>query len=138
MKYILQKPMLFEIGENILAQFPEKKLKVFFYTAGCEWWKIDITSDFDTDGLEYFSYLWKEIYYTKEDTEKLEGGKILLKPAKKSEEFSKHAPTKYMFLSPKVESRCGCATSVAFEKKLLPSVKLKNLRKIFKGTLEKK
>gem|GEM_PF-3877635 len=36
MKYILQKPMLFEIGENILAQFPEKKLKVFFYTAGCE------------------------------------------------------------------------------------------------------
>gem|GEM_PF-4063666 len=80
----------------------------------------------------------KEIYYSKEDAEKLNGGKILLKITKKSEENSPHTPSKYMFLSPKVQSRCSCATSVAFEKKLLPSIKLKNLRKIFRTSLDKK
>ncbi len=121
--------MIFEIDKQIVEKFSENDIKVYFYTSGCEWTKINLTPDFEKTNLESFSLHGKTIYFEIKDKNKLEGAKIL----KKVDTGTGHKSNdKYLFISPKVESRCGCATSFSFEKKLIDKNKLKTLQWLFK------
>lgn len=121
--------MILEIDEQILRDFPEKNLKVYFYQAGCEGTKIHITWDFQMDDCEFISLHGKNIYFEAKQKSQLDGGKIL----KKTSSGNGHTSyEKYIFISPKVQSRCGCATSFSFDKKLIDTQKLKTLQGLFK------
>ncbi|MGE4444287.1 MAG: hypothetical protein AB7E37_04815 [Candidatus Altimarinota bacterium] len=121
--------MIFEVDKQILEKFSENDIKVHFYTSGCEGTKVNLTSDFEKTNLESFALHGKTIYFESQDKDKLEGAKIL----KKVDTGKGHqSDDKYLFISPKVESRCGCATSFSFEKKLIDKNKLKTLQGLFK------
>ena len=120
--------MKLTIDINIIKWFEKENIKVYFYESGCEGTKVALTQDFDMAGLEYTKVLWKNIYFDPKDAPNLDGGKILPKPDKSEGHASDE---KYIFLSPKIKSRCGCATSFSFENKLIDSNKLKKLKKIF-------
>lgn len=117
------------IDITIIKWFEKENIKVYFYESGCEWTKVALTQDFNTDGLECTHVLWKNIYFEPKDALNLDGGKILPKPDKSEGHKSED---KYIFLSDKIKSRCGCATSFSFEKKLIDSSKLKKLKIAFK------
>ena len=120
--------MQFKIDEKILQSFSSPNLKVFFYSSGCEGTKIDITDDFDPTWLESCEISGKNIYFSLEDGQKLEWGNIV--PKTSSVEW--HGwKAKYLFVSPKVQSRCGCATSFSFERKLIDKSKLSQLKTAF-------
>lgn len=120
--------MLFKIDQKILESFSSSDLKVFFFKSGCEGTKIDITDEFDTSWLESIEIWGKNIYFSLEDGHKLEWGNIV--PKTSSVEW--HGwKAKYLFVSPKVESRCGCATSFSFERKLIAKDKLSKLKAAF-------
>lgn len=139
------------LDKNLLAEIHEKwikKIKVFFYDAGCSGSKIDIVFDeFEiSDNLEKFppspSQLrgedshevgigWSfEIYVEKEDVEKFKDCRITrIQKADHTGEIK----SRYIYTSKKVLDRCGCGTSFAFEKKK-PTIdlsKLKNLKNRF-------
>lgn len=122
--------MIFEIDQKILETFEGSDIKVYFYASGCEGTKVHLTSDFEKTNLESFSLWGKNIYYEKNDSENLNWAKIL-KKLDNSWTWHKNND-KYLFISPKVQSRCGCATSFSFEKKLIDKSKLKTLQGIFK------
>lgn len=121
--------MILEIDEKILESFKENDLKVFFYKSGCEWTKINLTDEFEKDWLECFSYNQKNIFYQKADEINLNWWKILLKPNDNKWHATKD---KYIFISPKIKSRCWCATSFSFENKLISKDKLNKLKIVFK------
>ena len=122
--------MNLEIEKNILDKF-WREIKVFFYEAWCEWTKINITEDFKKDWLSFFELSWKKIFYEKKDENNLDWWKILQKTEDKNQ--SKHSQNdKYLFISPKIKWRCGCATSFSFEKKLIDKDKLNKLKNAFK------
>lgn len=126
---IKNKNMNLFIAPEILETFPQD-IKVFFYQSGCEGTKINLTGDFEKQGLQSIRIGEKNIYFSAEDAVHLEEGKILLQAPKLDHE-GKPSPTKYLFVSPKVQGRCGCASSFSFEKKLIDSNKLKQLKKAF-------
>ena len=112
-------------SKNLTSLFSENEIKVHFYSSGCEGTKVNITSDFEKTNLENFALHGKTIYFESQDKDKLDGAKIL----KKVDTGKGHQSNdKYLFISPKVESRCGCATSFSFEKKLIDKSKLKTLQ----------
>ncbi len=110
------------IDASILNNFSNQDLKIFFYNSWCEGTKISITSDFDKTWLEKIEVSWKNIYFTKEDWEKMNWWKIFPKDLQKN---------KYLFVSDKIESRCSCSSSFSFEKKLIDSSKLWKLKTVF-------
>lgn len=122
--------MIFEIEKNILDTFPTHDIKVYFYASGCEWTKINLTSEFDIWTLEYISLHGKNIYFENSDAQKLDGSKIFKKPDNATKWHQNNE--KYLFVSPKVQSRCWCATSFSFEKKLIDKSKLRTLQWLFK------
>lgn len=120
--------MNLEIEKNILDKF-WREIKVFFYEAWCEWTKINITEDFKKDWLSFFELNWKKIFYEKKDENNLDWWKIF----SKTETNSEHSQNdKYLFISPKIKWRCGCATSFSFERKLIDKDKLNKLKNAFK------
>lgn len=121
--------MILEIDEKILENFKENDLKIYFYNSGCEWTKINLTWEFEKKWLESFSCKWKNIFYEKNDETNLNWWKILLKP---NDNKWHQTSDKYIFISPKIQSRCWCATSFSFEKKLISKDKLKKLKIVFK------
>ncbi len=121
--------MIFEIDQKILENFTSNDIKVFFYNSGCEWTKINLTTEFDKTNLENISIHGRNIYFEISDKQKLDWAKILKKIDTGNWHSNNH---KYLFISPKVESRCWCATSFSFEKKLIDKNKLKTLQWLFK------
>lgn len=120
--------MILEIDKSILVKFPWE-IKVFFYEAWCEWTKVNITADFEINWLLSIEINWKKVYFEKKDESNLDWGKIL----PKWEWDSKHSQNdKYLFISPKIKWRCGCATSFSFERKLIDKEKLNKLKSVFK------
>lgn len=120
--------MQFKVDEKILQSFSARDIKVFFYSSGCEGTKLDLTDDFDVTWLKSIEISWKNIFFSPEDEKKLEWGNIVPKTSTLEWHGGK---AKYLFISPKVESRCGCATSFSFEKKLIDKDKLSRLKTAF-------
>lgn len=105
-----------------------KKLKVFFYTAGCSGTKIDMETEFEVTGEidKLDSGYSFELYVPKGDREHLENANITRVVVA---DHTGEAKTRYIFASSEVEDRCGCGTSFAFEKPV-PKVDLEKLRKL--------
>ena len=122
--------MNISIDKNILDSFNSNDIFVYFYKSGCEWTKINFLEDFDRSELKFLKVWEKIIYYKDSDEEKLDWWKIVLKTNENNQWHENN--DKYLFISPKVKSRCSCATSFSFENKLIDSNKLKKLKKIFK------
>ena len=112
-----------------------EKLKVFLYTAGCSWNKVDMTADFEVDeNLIQIESCWKfNLYVNKTDMDKLENARIT--KVVKADHTGKEK-IRYIYSSDDVLDRCGCGTSFGFEKKV-PKIdlsKLKDMKKNFKHT----
>jgi hypothetical protein len=90
--------MNLEIDKKILEKF-SGDIKVFFYSAGCEWTKVNITEDFQKEWLSFIEIDGKNVYFQKTDQEHLDWAKIL--PKVDNSEHSKN--DKYLFISPKVQ-----------------------------------
>lgn len=104
-----------------------KKIKVFFYEAGCSGTKIDmLADDFEiTDELDKLeSVYWFKIYVPKSDRVYLENAKITRVVVV---DHTWEAKARYIFTSDEVEDRCGCGTSFAFEKPV-PKIDLEKLK----------
>lgn len=111
-----------------------KKIKVFFYEAGCSGTKIDVAvDDFDTNDLMCISPLQEgiKIYIEPKDEENLDGARItrVVKADHTGQE-----KIRYIFSNEKILERCGCGTSFSFEKKAprIDLEKLQELRNNFK------
>lgn len=121
--------MNLNIDEKILKSFKEKELKVYFYESGCEGTKINFETNFEKDWLDFIELFNVKIFFERKDKENLNEWKIILKI---ENNWWHSNEDKYIFLSDKIKSRCGCATSFSFENKLIDSNKLKKLKMIFK------
>ncbi len=111
-----------------------KKLKVFFYEAGCSGTKIDMETDFEiSDEIDKLESEYKfDLYVPKTDRQYLENAKITRVVVA---DHTGEAKARYIFASDEVEDRCWCGTSFAFEKPV-PKIdleKLKLLRENFKN-----
>ncbi len=96
-----------------------KNIKVFFYSSGCAWTKVNIEENPDVSDLELLENLdWINIFASKEDLTKLKWWTIT------------KVMWKYIFSSQVVKSRCGCGSSFSFEDKgkVLALHKLKDLK----------
>lgn len=120
--------MNLEIDGKILEKF-DNDIKVFFFTSGCEWTKVNITWEFEKNWLKNTQINGKNIYFEESDEKNLDWAKILIKQSTNWEHWKND---KYLFISPKVQSRCGCATSFSFERKLIDKEKLNKLKVAFK------
>ncbi len=120
--------MKFAIDSKILSSFPTTDIKIFFYNSWCEGTKIDLTSDFETKDLEKIEISGKNIYFSPEDGKNLDGGKVIPKTSNVEGHGGK---AKYLFISPKIQSRCGCATSFSFQRKLIDTEKINRLKGVF-------
>lgn len=128
-----------------------KKIKIFFYAAGCSGTKIDITEDdFEIDesmlclfsphaqggvregnvipyltspqrGKELYPF---DIYVEKKDIDKFENATIT-RTVKADHTWKEE--TRYIYSSEDVLDRCGCWTSFSFEKKK-PKINLEKLK----------
>ncbi len=125
------------LDKKTVSEFEEtgvKKLKVFFYEAGCSGTKIDMSSEFeiedDIDKLQ--SEYGFDLYVPKTDREYLENAKITRVVVA---DHTWEAKSRYIFASDEVEDRCWCWTSFAFEKPapVIDLEKLKLLRMNFKN-----
>ncbi len=115
-----------------------KKIKIFFYTAGCSGTKIDIVEDdFEVEdtlvllqGKSLLLQWWQaspytfDIYVEKSDAEKLENATIT-RIVKADHTWNEE--TRYIYSSEDVLDRCGCWTSFSFEKKK-PKINLEKLK----------
>lgn len=141
---------MFKLDPKTLTEFTKngvKKIKIFFYSAGCSGTKVDIVvDDFEvSENLTLIpptpSPLLKgeglgekhpfEIYVEKKDKEKFENATVtrLVKA-----DHTGEAKPRYIYSDESVEDRCGCGTSFAFEKKKpkFDFTKLKFLKQDFK------
>lgn len=121
--------MNLHIEQKILDTFNSNDIKIYFYESWCEWTKINFWADFDKTGLEFITVSGKDIYFEQKDKENLDGWKIV---SKIDTNWWHSTHEKYIFLSEKIKSRCGCATSFSFEKKLIDKNKLNKLKIAFK------
>ena len=132
---------MLKLDKNTVKEFTKawvKKIKVFFYTAGCSGIKVDIVvDDFEVDenltpalSSEERDIYTFEVFIEKKDVEMFEGATItrLVKA-----DHTGEAQARYIFTNEKIEDRCGCGTSFAFEKKKpkFDFTKLKYLKKDF-------
>ena len=105
-----------------------KKLKVFFYEAGCSGNKVDMTMDFEVSE-ELVKLAWDysfDIYVPKAQKAGFENARIT--KVVKADHTGKEK-IRYIYSSDDVEDRCGCGTSFAFEKKK-PKINLEKLKNL--------
>ena len=110
-----------------------KKVKIFFYEAGCSGTKVDMSEDFDVDESltptlsprEREKY-WFQIYVEKTDADKFKG--VTITRLVKADHTGKEK-VRYILSSDKVQDRCGCGASFSFEKKV-PKINLENLKNL--------
>ncbi len=126
---------MLKIDKKTIQTFLEndiKKIKVFFYEAGCSWTKVNISSDFEiTDELIHFVTLslvewaeWIKVYIPLSEKEKFDWA-IITRSVVADHTWKEKI--RYIFSNPKVLDRCGCGTSFSFEKKV-PKINLEKLR----------
>ncbi len=131
-----------KLDKHLISEIEEKwikKIKVFFYDAGCSGKKVDIVfDDFETEWLISISSPLNgeglgvsfQIYAEKEDAEHFEDCRITrIQKADHTGEIK----SRYIYTSDEVLDRCGCGTSFGFEKKK-PTIdlnKLQNLKNRF-------
>lgn len=125
--------MKLNLDKNFLKFLEEKntkKIKIFFYEAGCSWLKIDILfDDFEiSEDLEKFENIWDlEIFVEKKDAEKFENANII-RTLKADHTWLEKV--RFMFLNTNlVKDRCGCWSSFSFEKKK-PKINFENLKNL--------
>lgn len=125
---------MIKIDKKTLVEFHEagvSKIHVFFYDGWCSGTKVDIESNFEvTEELFQCTSLdeyWIEVYVKIENKEKFDGAMITKIREKSDNPHLQWEKSKYIFSNPKVEDRCGCGTSFAFEKKI-PKIDLEKLR----------
>lgn len=124
-----------KIDKNTIESYEKswiKKIKIYFYEAGCSGTKLMIESEFEIDDdvekLES-SYPF-EIYVEKKDVERFENCSITRTII--SDHTGKEK-LRYIFTSWLVKQRCGCGSSFNFSEKKL-TLNLENLKK-FKNTI---
>ena len=122
--------MNLEINKKVLDLFWEQDIKVYFYNSWCEGTKLWILTNFENKNLEKITISNKNIYFEKRDKNKLNFWKIFLDSTQKDTNSKNN---KYIFISDKIKSRCGCSSSFSFENKLIDKEKLKKLKNIFKN-----
>lgn len=112
---------MLKIDKNTILDFEKKwvkKVKIFFYSAGCSGTKVDIMlDDFDQAQEELLlleSDTTFQVFASKEDAVKLGQATItrLLKA-----DHTWEAKPRYIYSNDAVVERCSCGTSFAFEKK---------------------
>ena len=108
------------------------RIFVYFYEAWCSGTKLEIQFwDFDVQNLQQIETAYSFSVYVKPKEQKLLQDTTITRLQKADHSWV--VKTRYMFASEKVQDRCGCGTSFAFEKKK-PSIdfeKLKNLKRNF-------
>lgn len=125
---------MIKLDKKTLIEFQEagvKKIHVFFYEAWCSGTKVDIESEFEETTEVFqctnFDEYGIEAYIKKSDTDKFNGAMITKIREKSDNPHLQGVKDKYIFSNPKVEDRCGCGTSFAFEKKV-PKIDLNKLK----------
>lgn len=131
---------MLKLDKNTVADFTQKwikKVKIFFYSAGCSGTKVDITiDDFEIDETlllvlseedrQVYSF---EIYIEKKDEDKFHNATItrVMKA-----DHTWEAKARYIYSNEAVLERCWCGTSFAFEKKKpkFDFTKLKYLKEV--------
>lgn len=128
---------MLSLDKKTITEFQEtwvKKLKVFFYEAGCSGTKIDMSTEFHIDDtIDKLESEYKfDVYVPKTDRKYLENAKITRVVVA---DHTGEAKARYIFASDEVEDRCWCGTSFAFEKPapIIDLEKLKLLRLNFKN-----
>ena len=125
-----------KIDNNTLEYFGKlgsKKIKVFFYSAGCSGNKLDIVDDFELDeSVEFLEEQnWIEIYVDKRDKQHLVWSSITRVTIADHTWIEK---VRYIYKWGEVKGRCGCGSSFNFgeEKNIkLDLWKLKDMKKKF-------
>jgi Fe-S cluster assembly iron-binding protein IscA len=125
---------MIKIDKKTLVEFQENgvnKIHVFFYEAGCSGTKVDIESDFEVSDELFqctsFDEYGIDAYVKIQDREKFDWAMITKIREKSDNPHLQGVKNKYIFSNPKIEDRCGCGTSFAFEKKV-PKIDLEKLR----------
>ena len=126
---------MLELDKKFLTELQDawvQKLKVFLYEAGCSGTKVGVENDFEiNETLELLESNFSQLYTPKLDAIHLQNGR-LTKTLKA--DHTGQEKVRYIFTSEKIQDRCGCGTSFAFEKKV-PKIdfgKLKMMREKFK------
>ena len=124
------------LDNNTLKSLQEqgvKKVKLFFYEAGCSGMKVDMMmDDFDyadltpTLSLEEREQVGFQIYVEKKDEEKFRWARITR--VVKSDHTGKEK-VRYIYSNDEVKERCGCGSSFSFEKKV-PKLNLEKLKEL--------
>lgn len=130
---------MLKLDKNTIARFETqgvKKVKIFFYSAGCSGTKIDMTSEFILDETlaSIITNAPFEVYVEKQEHEKFEDCNITMLPPK-TQNNNPHLAwnkEKYIYTSDRVVERCGCWTSFGFTKKA-PKFHLENLKNLGKN-----
>ncbi len=117
---------------NYLLENKIKKVKIFFYKAGCSWTKIDVIFDdfLEKDLLNIMSIWEVKIFVEENDKEKFENG-VITRTIIADHTWAEKI--RYVFINKDIKERCGCGSSFSFEKKV-PKIdlnKLKDLKKNF-------
>ena len=129
---------MLKLDKNTIARFEAegiKKIKIFFYNAGCSGTKIDITSEFSPfDVVLIATNASFEVYVDTHEQEKFIDCSItmLLPKANQDNPHLAWNKVKYIYASDKVIERCGCWTSFGFSKKA-PKFHLENLKNLGKN-----
>jgi Fe-S cluster assembly iron-binding protein IscA len=127
---------MLNLDKNMVAHFEEqgvKKVKVFFYEAGCSGTKVEVATDFEIEenltlalSLEERGQYGFDVYIEEKDREKLENARITRVVVA---DHTGEEKIRYVFSSEQVLDRCGCGTSFGFEKPV-PKIDLEKLRKL--------
>ena len=130
---------MLQLDKKTVSEFQEawvKKLKVFFYEAGCSGTKINMETEFQVDETldELESAYEFHLYVPKTDTQYLANASIT---RVKKADHTGIEKIRYIFASDDVEDRCGCGTSFAFEKPS-PKIDLEKLRQLRQNFLNSK
>lgn len=128
---------MFKLDKKYTLELIENKVEkifIFFYEAWCSWYKIDVKTDFEiSDDLEKLNLnIPFSIYVEKKDKDKFDWATIVR--TIKADHTGKEK-IRYIYSNAKVEDRCGCWSSFAFEKKK-PQLNIKNLEE-FKNKFKK-
>lgn len=120
-----------KLDKKLTAEIIEKniqKIFVHFYEAGCSWKKINIEfHDFNIADLVPLDSDYDFQIYVKVEEQALLDAWTITRTQKADHTWN--IKTRYIFSSEKVQDRCGCGTSFAFEKKKL-KIDLEKLRNL--------
>lgn len=122
--------------ENYLIQNNIKKMKIFFFKAGCAGLKIGIdTENFEiTNTLEHIATIQNtKIFADKNNKKHLENAFIVRTVRADHTGVEK---IRYIYTTEKIKQRCGCGTSFSFEPKKI-KLNIENL-KTFQNSFKQK